>query len=249
MFKQLTVVTRGYILAGIVLLSVIIISALAVQHYMLKEQVSKLNTDKARAIHQLQQYKNKLQELRADNIKAKMDYAQKNKKENINKYKAWKKSKQVAEAIYKKSDGRFKKDWARFMAYQAYSKGIDPYLVYGLLKVESGNSFDPKIVGPETKYGRAYGMAQFMENTAPWIADMAGLKYDKKYLYNPYYSIMLSITYLDYLYGKYHNWNKALTAYNRGTGGMENYVAVTGNAKSEYATKIQTNARFIKEHS
>lgn len=158
-------------------------------------------------------------------------------------YHEWKAAEDEAEDFYEKSDGLFKKDWGVFMSYHAHNKDIDPAIVYELLSVETGETFDPDLVGPQTKYGRAYGMAQFMTNTGPWIADMADIAYEKDFLYNPYYSMRLSVEYLDYLHDKYEgDWNKALTAYHRGVAGMRAYVEENGDAKSWYAVEIQEKA-------
>lgn len=88
-------------------------------------------------------------------------------------------------------------------------------------------------------------MAQFMSNTAQWIAEMAGLPYQKEKLFDPYYSIDLSITYLDFLHHRYGNWNQALTAYNRGIYGMKQYEKEHGNFKSHYVLKIEQLAQTI----
>jgi soluble lytic murein transglycosylase-like protein len=154
-----------------------------------------------------------------------------------------KKAKKLAKQFEKESEGRFKEEWGRFLVRESLRNDVDPYIVYELLRVETGNKFEPTLVGPETKYGRAYGMAQFMENTAPWIAEMAGMKYEsKEQLFDPYYAIQLSVVYLDYLHAKYNDWNKALTAYHRGIYGLEKYIQKEGHAKSWYAKEIQEKA-------
>ncbi|GGC91899.1 hypothetical protein GCM10007216_23290 [Thalassobacillus devorans] len=147
-----------------------------------------------------------------------------------------------ADRLVKESEGRFKKSWAMFLVRESERYEIDPFLVYELLNVETGGTFNPELVGPSTKYGRAYGMAQFMKNTAPWIAEMGGLPYEDELLFDPYYSMQLSLIYLDYLHEKYGNWNEALTAYHRGVGGLENYKKENGHARSWYAVEIQENA-------
>ncbi|GAF24592.1 hypothetical protein JCM19047_4510 [Bacillus sp. JCM 19047] len=111
----------------------------------------------------------------------------------------WKKAKQVSEALYQDSDGHFEQSWGLYLGLVADQKDVDPFLVYELLKVESGATFDEHAIGPETKYGHAYGMAQFMTNTAPWIADMAELEYKKDYLFNP----TTRFTYLSNIYSFY----------------------------------------------
>ncbi|WP_182200559.1 lytic transglycosylase domain-containing protein [Paraliobacillus salinarum] len=162
-----------------------------------------------------------------------------NKGEN---YESWGELEGIASSFSTDSEGAFKKSWGIYLAKEAEKHGLDPYIVYELLKVETGGTFDPKLVGPKTKYGHAYGMSQFMKNTAPWIADMAEMPYKEELLFDPYYSIKLSVVYLDYLYQQYNNWNEALTAYHRGMAGMEAYKETNGTAKSNYAVKIQSNA-------
>ncbi|MCM2677825.1 lytic transglycosylase domain-containing protein [Alkalicoccobacillus plakortidis] len=154
-------------------------------------------------------------------------------------YTQWLQSSELAEQLFKESDGRFKREWGLFLGELTQEKGMDPYIVYELLKVETGGSFDPTVEGPQTRFGVAYGMGQFMTNTAPWIADRANLEYKKEYLFEPLYSIQLSVEYLDYLYNEYEDWDYALTAYNRGMTGLEKYIENNGHAKSEYAVTIQ----------
>ncbi|ALA51130.1 transglycosylase SLT domain-containing protein [Shouchella clausii] len=157
-------------------------------------------------------------------------------------HQVWSEAMKLADELYEDSDGHFKKEWGMYLAHLAEQKQMNPYLVYELLKVESGEQFDTNAVGPKTKYGHAYGMAQFMTNTAPWIAEMAGVEYRQELLFDPFYAIQLSVEYLDFLYDQYGDWDKALTAYNRGMGGLESYINENGDAKSSYAVKIQTAA-------
>ncbi|WP_246049992.1 transglycosylase SLT domain-containing protein [Aquibacillus sediminis] len=163
-------------------------------------------------------------------------------KDAENGYQNWQTLEQVANDLVEASEGKFKKTWALYLARESQKLNVDPYIAFELLKVETGGDFDPNLIGPETPYGRAHGMAQFMKNTAPWIADMAGLPYDDELLYDPYYSIHLSLVYLDFLFGQYQNWDEVLTAYNRGMDGLENYKQLNGHAESTYAITIQENA-------
>jgi soluble lytic murein transglycosylase-like protein len=165
-------------------------------------------------------------------------------KEQTYNFKEWKGMQTLARNLVKKSDGEFKKEWALFLVHLANRYEIDPYIVFELLRVETGGQFNPELKGPKTKYGRAYGLSQFMKNTAPWIAEMADLKYKDELLFDPYYSIQLSIVYLDFLYNRYEgNWDKALTAYNRGIYGLEKFVETNGHAKSSYALGILSEAQ------
>ncbi|WP_036818343.1 lytic transglycosylase domain-containing protein [Pontibacillus yanchengensis] len=187
-----------------------------------------------------EQLREKNEELKSENdYMANMETSFKEK----NGYHIWPERDKVAQKMVKESEGRFKKTWALYLVREAKRYEIDPYLAYELLKVETGGKFDPTLVGPETKYGRAYGMSQFMKNTAPWIADMGGLPYEEELLFDPYYSMQLSLIYLDFLHNEYGNWNEALTAYHRGMSGMETYKDENGHAKSWYAEEIQEKAK------
>ncbi|QST02367.1 transglycosylase SLT domain-containing protein (plasmid) [Pontibacillus sp. ALD_SL1] len=136
-----------------------------------------------------------------------------------------------------------------------YSKkhNVDFPIVYGLLYTETGGTFEHRAVGPQTRYGKAYGIAQFMENTAPWVASKAHLPYkDKKDLFDPVYSTKLAITYLHYLqYGDgawsgYQNWHATLTAYNRGMEGLERYTKHNHSYVSSYSTKVLNISNELK---
>lgn len=199
--------------------------ALADQKQELKNKNEKLSTE----IERLQSTNEYLKE-------------QPSVEEKENGYHTWPEIEKKADRLVKESDGNFKKSWAMYLVKEAERYKINPFLVYELLKVETGGTFNPELVGPETKYGHAYGMSQFMKNTAPWIADMAGLPYEEELLFDPYYSMQLSLVYLDFLQKKYDNWDEALTAYHRGMGGMKEYKEENGHAKSWYAKEIQEKA-------
>lgn len=208
--------------------------------------------------YQIKSYKSEIQALQYDNVELEQEI---NNMESQARYilnrthqeewelnhETWPKYFDMAEIMVEESNGQFLRPWAIYLVKEAKSYGIDPFIVYELLKVETGNSFDPELVGPETKYGHAYGMAQFMKNTAPWIADMADMPYEGELLFDPYYSIKLSLVYLDYLYNEYDNWDETLTAYHRGMAGLEQYKLKNGHANSEYAMRIQTNAKKYQE--
>ncbi|HLQ71413.1 MAG TPA: transglycosylase SLT domain-containing protein [Bacillota bacterium] len=155
-----------------------------------------------------------------------------------NSYYRWSSLEETADTLVEDSNGQFKKPWALYLVNESYQFDIDPYIPYELLKTETGGTFDPQLIGPKTKYGHAYGLGQFMKNTAPWIADMSNVAYEDDLLFDPYYSIHLTCVYLDFLYSQYENWDKTLTAYHRGIGGLESYIERNGHAKSKYATEI-----------
>lgn len=194
-----------------------------------------------------QQLKNKNEKLQTKNetLSSTNDYLKNASEEDAkqtNGFYTWPKMEKKAEQLVAESNGEFKKSWALYLIRESKRYDIDPYLAYELLKVETGGTFNPELVGPETKYGHAYGMSQFMKNTAPWIADMAGLPYEDELLFDPYYSMQLSLVYLDFLHNEYGNWDEALTAYHRGMGGLEQFKEENGHARSWYAKEIQNKA-------
>ncbi|SIS36857.1 lytic transglycosylase domain-containing protein [Salimicrobium flavidum] len=215
---------------------VLIIAVTAVTVDQLKSHThDKLSTDK-------RELQAELEQLQSENeyVTSKLSDSPKSTKNNVE---SWKTMNKKAENLVSESEGKFKKTWALFLVKESKAHDIDPFIVYELLKVETGNTFDPELVGPETEYGQAYGMSQFMTNTAPWIADMADLSYEKGKLFDPYYSMKLSVTYLDFLKQEYDgDWDKALTAYHRGMGGLEQYMSENGDAKSWYALEIQSKS-------
>ncbi|UCZ54527.1 transglycosylase SLT domain-containing protein [Bacillus shivajii] len=204
------------------------------EYVKMKEKVEELESEKEEQLAEQQL------ELEIHQMKTYIDHIPEGY--DVSGYDTWLHAKHVADYLYEDSEGRFDRNWGKFLALEAERKGIDPFLVYELLKVETGGMFDPETVGPETKYGHAYGLAQFMKNTGPWIAEMAGLPYDDEMLFDPYYSIQLSVTYLDFLYKEYEDWDYALTAYHRGMYGLEAYIEENGHAASWYAVEIQENA-------
>ncbi|OIJ11585.1 lytic transglycosylase [Anaerobacillus arseniciselenatis] len=161
-------------------------------------------------------------------------------------YYSWEDSKRLAAKFYDESDGRFPEEWGLFLAEKAKERSIDPYILFELIRVETGGTFDEDTVGPQTRFGRAYGLTQFMENTGPWIAGMADLPYEKDLLFNPYYSIELATVYLDFLYDRYGDWDHALTAYHRGMYGLEQFKNNQGTAKSWYSEEIQEKAKRLE---
>jgi hypothetical protein len=161
-------------------------------------------------------------------------------------YHSWEDSKKLAKKFHIDSNGKFSKEWGLFLSEKAKEYSINPYILFELIKVETGGTFKPDTVGPKTKYGRAYGLAQFMENTGPWIANMADLPYEKELLYNPYYSMELVVVYLDFLFKRYGDWDHTLTAYHRGMYGLEKFINNRGHSKSWYSEEIQENAKKLE---
>jgi len=97
---------------------------------------------------------------------------------------------------------------------------LDKYLVYAVIKVESG--FDENAV---SRVG-ARGLMQMMENTAQDCNRKGGFSYSiPDDLFVPECSIQLGCYYLKQLMDIYGNTELAVTAYNGGVGNVDKWLA------------------------
>ncbi len=131
-----------------------------------------------------------------------------------------------------------------FLVKESEDKNIDPFIVLGLIKRES--DFNPLANGAAGELG----LGQLMENTAKLIATNLGYSYNHNMLLDPEFNLKLTITQLSYLKGVYNqDMHKALTAYNRGQQGLENYMnSIDVNGISDYSTKVlQFASEYKKE--
>lgn len=134
-------------------------------------------------------------------------------------------------------------DYCEFLIEESREKNIDPFIVLGLIKRES--DFNPSAKGAAGERG----LGQLMENTAVIIAGNLGYSYNHDMLLDPEFNLKLTITQLSYLKKVYDkDMHKALTAYNRGQQGLEDYI----NSKdergiSDYSLKVLQFAAEYKE--
>lgn len=130
------------------------------------------------------------------------------------------------------------KDLVEKLVNQAEKKNIDISLLLGLIRVES--NFDPNNVG---SHAGALGLFQIMPGTARNIAAEHGLEYSQDKLYDPEYNMKLGTKYLRGYLDKYGgDTHKALTAYNRGSVGLQNYINTHGTAVSSFSNKVLEKA-------
>jgi hypothetical protein len=97
----------------------------------------------------------------------------------------------------------------------ANNYGVPKNLLTGLLYQES--RFNPNIQGPQTKYGRARGIAQFIDATA--IEEGVNQ-------FDPNSAIPGAARYLKKLYNKTGDWNLALASYNAGYGNVKKHKGI-----------------------
>lgn len=96
---------------------------------------------------------------------------------------------------------------------------IDPYLVFSVIRVESGFN-----VNAHSRSG-AKGLMQITDKTGEWAAKQAKLTdYRPERLYEPEYNIKLGCWYLNNLITQFGDVSLALAAYNGGSGNVEKWL-------------------------
>lgn len=99
---------------------------------------------------------------------------------------------------------------------KALEYGIDPAWAIAQLTAES--NLNPKAVGPPTRYGRAKGLAQFIDTT--WAEWGRGSPFDPEAAVDAY------MRYMKYLIGKFGSYELAAAAYNAGPGNVQRYGGI-----------------------
>lgn len=109
--------------------------------------------------------------------------------------------------------------YSQYVEVYAEENNIDPYLVYAVIKTESG--FDPEAV---SNVG-ARGLMQIMEDTFDWIKYRLG---DEETVYsdmfNPKDNIRYGCYLLGYLYDEFGNIDATMAAYHAGRGNVNEWL-------------------------
>ena len=114
----------------------------------------------------------------------------------------------------------YKIEYSEYVEKYSQEYGIDPLLVYSIIKVESNFNVEAK-----SNRGAA-GLMQLMENTAREVAVNQVIEFsNENELYNPEKNIKLGIIYYSSLKKKYKNDSVALAAYNAGIGNVNNWIS------------------------
>lgn len=117
---------------------------------------------------------------------------------------------------------------------------VEPTVMFELIKVES--KYNPEAISPDG----AAGLCQLRPMTAQSLSKELGISYSDEQLFNIDYNIMLATYYLAKLLNVTDNdYHKALTAYNRGIGGLQKYIARTGTGISHYSSRIYEESMNI----
>ncbi|MBM4371534.1 MAG: lytic transglycosylase domain-containing protein [Deltaproteobacteria bacterium] len=102
---------------------------------------------------------------------------------------------------------------------QARAQGLDPWLVFGIIREESG--FNPAA----ESYAHALGLMQLLEKTARWVARGTDLRVSRHRLRSPGTNIALGTRFLRYLLNELVHPALAVAGYNCGKGGIRRVQA------------------------
>ena len=146
--------------------------------------------------------------------------------------------------------------YQQYVEQYAQEYGVDPLLVYSVIKAESNFKENAK------SSQKAVGLMQLMEETAKELANKIGMEYEEnKTLYDPESNIRLGTKYLSELLEKYSgDYMLAVTAYNAGIGNVNKWIE-EGTIKEDgsnienipfketnnYVRKIIRNYRIYQE--
>ncbi|MDK2807248.1 lytic transglycosylase domain-containing protein [Thermoanaerobacterium thermosaccharolyticum] len=114
----------------------------------------------------------------------------------------------------------YPKKFSQQVYFYSNQYGVDPYLVFAMIKAES--NFNPDIVSSKG----AIGLMQVIPETGIWVANYIGIEnFNVNMLYNPDYNINIGTWYLKYLLKQFNNnITLAVAAYNGGSGNVSNWL-------------------------
>lgn len=123
----------------------------------------------------------------------------------------------------------------------SYSRefGLDSALVYAVIKTES--NFDAKAVSPSN----AMGLMQLIPTTAKWIAGCFDEVFDENQMFEPETNIKYGCFYLNYLKGKFSDFDAVICAYNAGETVVRTWLDENAELDEEKIS-YQETANYLK---
>ena len=112
----------------------------------------------------------------------------------------------------------YKLDYSEYVEKYSEEYNVDKYLIFAIIKAES--NFDEQA---KSNKG-AKGLMQLMDSTAEEVAEQININLDNNDILEPKTNINIGTRYISILIQKYNNINLALTAYNAGSGNVDNWV-------------------------
>lgn len=106
--------------------------------------------------------------------------------------------------------------YEEFVAENSKNYGLEPSMVYGVIKAESG-------FGKNSVSGKgAKGLMQITDSTAEFIAER--LKKEEYDIYDPETNLLFGCWYLGYLFARFGVRDTVLAAYNAGEGNVAEWL-------------------------
>jgi len=136
--------------------------------------------------------------------------------------------------------------YKEFVFKYAYEYGIDPYLVFAVIKAES--SFNPKARSGKN----AIGLMQITEQTGMWGAETIGIEgFSQEDLYDPETNIRIGCWYIRQLMNEFSNRiDLVLAAYNGGSGNVSEWLKNIEYSKTGQELDVipfRETAMFVKK--
>lgn len=134
----------------------------------------------------------------------------------------------------------YPKKYKNFVVTYAEKFGVEPALVYAIIKVES--NFDKEAMSS----AGALGLMQIMPSTAKWISGELGENFEKDDLFDEETNIRFGCFYLKYLYSKLKTTGAVICAYNAGETAALLWVNESGEIDESKITYSETKNYFKK---
>lgn len=135
--------------------------------------------------------------------------------------------------------------YAKYINKYSFENKISPYILLSLIRKES--RFNPNAI---SSVG-AKGLMQLMPDTAVYIANLSGIKYNEKEIFDPEYNISLGSKYYNYIKTNHHNNDLyVIASYNGGHGAVSKWINNFGtNNLDEFVEKIpyQETKEYVKQ--
>lgn len=134
--------------------------------------------------------------------------------------------------------------YTEFVEKYSAKYGIEPELVYAVIKTES--SFNPDAVSEAD----AVGLTQITPETFDWIKTKLGEENNNSSLHDPETSIKYGAFFLGYLIDEFGNTDTALAAYHAGRGRVNRWLdnkELSPDGKTLSYIPIPETAHYIKK--
>lgn len=109
-----------------------------------------------------------------------------------------------------------KQDLQALARQAARDQGLDEALFLGQIDVETGGTWNPRSVGPKTRFGTAKGLGQLIDDTAT--------RFGVKDVFDPVQNLRASAKYMKWLVDRYGDYGLALAGYNWGERNVDNML-------------------------